>query len=121
MLRVAVDQRVRTRGDQAALQLVPQCLDSRILLFQVVPRQLGRLAETGKAGDILSAGAPAMLLPPANEIRRKRRVTTHIPRPNPLGRMQLVAAQGQKVNLGLPQVDRHLADRLHRVVWKSAP
>jgi hypothetical protein len=70
--------------------------------------------ESGSEGDVFGAGAPALLLAAAADERVDRRPRADVERANPLGRVDLVADDGEQVDGQCVDVDVDLAQGLRR-------
>ncbi len=57
-------------------------------------------------------GPQPVLLARAHQYRREQSAGSHVERADPLGRVELVASEGQQVDPQLLHVDRDFADRL---------
>ena len=78
-------------------------------------RQFAGHAEADDRGRVLGAGAAAAFLMAAAQQRAEARAAAQIQHADAFRRVQLVAGQREHVDLGVLQVDGHLADGLHRV------
>ncbi len=87
----------------------------RDVRIEFLTRQRRRATERHRAGDVLGAGADAELLSAAVDDRLDDVTVAHDQRADPLGRADLVAADGEQGAADGVEVDRDLAERLHAV------
>ena len=114
MHRVAVQRAV---GDltQSRDQLVPQLCQPGGVLVDVPAGLLQRRRQTHDAGDVLRAGPLAAFLRAALDDIGQGDALPGIQHAHALGAVELVAGQGQHVDVLLLHVDVQVARRLHRV------
>jgi hypothetical protein len=81
----------------------------------VVLRELASDAEANDRSRVLGAGAPPALLMATAQQRTKAGIAAHIEHADAFRRVQLVAGKREHVDLGVLEVDGHLADGLDGV------
>ena len=94
------------------------CRSRSALGRHLLPAQLRGLAEADDARDVQRAGAHAALVAAAVDDRRQQHAripAPHVERADALRPVHLVRAERRQVDLQLVDVERNLADRLHRV------
>lgn len=96
-------------------QPVLHAAELRVLFLHGRDRVLHRDAESDDAGDILRAGAAGSLLCAAVDQVRDRDAAADVQRADALRGVELVAAQGEHVDVLRLDVDRHVADSLYRI------
>ena len=81
------------------------------------PRELGRLAEPDDAGHVQRSGAEAALVPAAVHLRDEPHagLAPDVERAHALRPVHLVRGERGEIDVRLLDVERHLADALHRV------
>ena len=82
---------------------------------------LGGLAESDDGWNSFRSGAAAALVASAHHERIERRALADVHGADALGRVHLVAADGQHMAANLSDVDRNLASALHRVDMEKDP
>ena len=96
-------------------ELVRQLFDIAHLLFHALDGFLHRRRQADAARGVLGARAQAALLAAAVYQRLKRNALLDVQHADAARAAELVRGQGQHVNAHFLHVDRHVADRLHRV------
>ena len=111
----AVDGRVGHLAQHPADQVVAQVADPGGVLVEVLDRHLDGGREAGDRGGVDGAAADVALLATAVHERGHVELTAYDESADAVGPADLVAGQGQGVHARCREVDRHRADRLHRV------
>lgn len=94
------------------MQALAQCCHACSFLHQFDPCQPRRLAQSNNMRHVFSAGPQALFMVGAVLDRFECDACAHIQRTHALGRIKLVAGQGQQVGAQCLHVHRHLADGL---------
>src|SRR5271170_6491575 len=118
MFHGAVDVDLVEPAHDAVFQPVAQARHFDGFLRHLFLRQGTRLAEAGDAGNVEGSGAHAALVPTAVNQRHDlhaRILATHEERARAFRPVELVPGDGGDVDVHLVHIDRHFADRLHRV------
>jgi hypothetical protein len=110
----AVDLEIGDAGDQLALQAVALGADAGLVGVVALGGQLEGAREADDEGHVLGPAAPAVLLVAAEQEGPARRAAADEERADALGRVQLVAGEGEQVDVPevALQVDGELAHRL---------
>ena len=114
-LGVAVQVGVGHDLDDPAHQVVAQRADPGGVLGLVLDGELDGGGEARDRRRVDGAAADVALLSPAVRQRGHVDLAAYDERADAVRAADLVAGQGQRVDAGLGEVDRHRADRLHRV------
>ena len=100
---------------QAFFQPVAQALHPGLLFLHVFQREFRGDAKPDDGRGVFRAGAPAAFLVAAAQQGAHPHAATDVERTDTFGRMQLMAGERQHVDFRGLQIDRHLADGLHRI------
>ena len=103
MLTIAVDHDTFDPFEHAILEVVPQHTHLVVLVLHELPREFARFAEPDDARHILCAGALPEFLPAANEQWMELRPTVHVEHADAFRAVQLVAGEGEEIDLRLAQ------------------
>src|SRR5208282_6045252 len=118
MFERAVDENLVELGFQALFEAVAESAQSNGLFFHFLLAELACFAEANDAGHVEGAGTHAALVAAAVNDGGELHTgvaAANIQRANALGAVNLVAANGQQVDVVFLYVDRNLANGLHAV------
>ncbi len=116
LVAVAVDVEMRQTLEQRFLEAVAHGAHAGLLVGERLQRQFRRAAQADDRGDILRAAALAAFLAAADDVGHDLGASLDVKHAHALGRMELVARHGEKIDVALGDVAQvDLAGRLHRV------
>src|SRR5690348_5532166 len=101
--------------EQTLLQFVAKRGDALSIFCEGLARDFRGLAESNDTGDVFRAGAETALVMTAVEKLTQTRSTADIKRADSLGRIQLVAGEGQQVDFERADIDRDFSGGLDGV------
>ena len=116
VVRVAVDADVRAPSPGCRPPACRAARRTRVFSsIEVGRRQLAGRAQADDVRHVLGAAAAVALLVPADDERGQAGALADVEHADALGRVQLVAGEGEQVDGAAGHVHRHLADGLHGV------
>ena len=110
-----IDAGVGNTGEDALFERVAQARDARGIFFAREAGEFGGFAEADDAGDIFRARAEAALVMSAIEKLAETRTALDEERANAFGGVELVAGDGEKIELQGFDVDGNFSGGLHGV------
>ena len=118
---IPVDQGIRNLLQNLRLEIIPQGLDPRVLLIEMLFGQFAGLSETDDVGDILRPSPSPLLLVATDQERRKFGPLSNIEDSNPFGRMEFMAGDGKHIDRRFLHIERNLPGCLDSIGVERNP